>query len=135
MPPATSAAVLEILAGGRNVGCNLLLGDTSTPPWKKPKTHEGTGAAAAIGRVAPSSSEVSVGSLRVIGASRSALLRQLSGLGAHALFLLAQLRRELGAKVLVLEYLADLDLGLGAGHRVGATLDPLDGLLLRRHLP
>src|SRR5512143_856490 len=84
---------------------------------------------------APGSTAASLGSSRVIGVPASAPLRQLGGLGAQALFLLAQLRREFRAKVLVLEYLADLDLGLGAGHRVGAPLDPLDGLLLRLHLP
>src|SRR3954471_4721532 len=67
--------------------------------------------------------------------SRSALLAQFGCLGAYALLLLAQLGRELGAEVLGLEHLADLDLGLGAGHRVGAALDPLDRLFLRLHLP
>src|SRR5207244_10447130 len=56
-------------------------------------------------------------------------------LGAQALLLLAQLRRELRAEVFGLENLADLDLCLGAGHRVGAALDPVDRLLLRLHLP
>src|SRR5204862_299917 len=65
----------------------------------------------------------------------SALRLQLGRLGAQALFLLAQFRRELGAEVLGLEHLANLDLGLAARHRVGAALDPLDRLFLRLHLP
>src|SRR5438105_12788518 len=79
-------------------------------------------------------SEGCTGSTCVCG-TRSALRLQRRGLGAQALFLLAQLGRELGAEVLGLEHLADLDLGLGARHRVGAALDPLDRLLLRLHLP
>src|SRR5688572_12767706 len=82
-----------------------------------------------------STSRLSTATIPAVDIFGSALLRQLRGLGAHARFLLAQLRRELRAEVLALEDLADLDLGLGAGHRVGATLDPLDGLFLRLHLP
>ena len=44
------------------------------------------------------------------------------------------LGRELGAEVLGLEHLADLDLRV-LQHRVGAALDPLDRLVLRAHLP
>jgi hypothetical protein len=51
-----------------------------------------------------------VGSLRVSGVSGSALLRQLGGLGAQALFVLVQLRREVRAKILVLEYRHDQSL-------------------------
>src|SRR6185369_274423 len=55
-------------------------------------------------------------------------------LRAQALFLLAQLGRELRTEVLRLEHLADLDLGLPR-HGVGAALHPLDRLLLRLDLP
>src|SRR6266516_5299597 len=55
-------------------------------------------------------------------------------LRAQALLLLPQLGRELGAEVLRLEHLADLDLGI-LPHRIGAALDPFDRLLLRLHLP
>jgi len=50
-------------------------------------------------------------------------------------FLLAQFRRQLCAEVLQFEHLANLDLGLSARHRVGATLDPLDGFFSGLHLP
>src|SRR4051812_19269376 len=49
---------------------------------------------------------------------------------AQALLLLAQLGRELGAEILRLEHLPDLDLRLPL-KRIGAAPDPLDGLLLR----
>src|SRR5438309_4928517 len=55
-------------------------------------------------------------------------------LRAQALLLLPQLGRELGAEVLRLEHLADLDLGI-LPHRIGAALDPFDRLLLRLYLP
>src|SRR6266480_1908714 len=55
-------------------------------------------------------------------------------LRAQALLLLPQLGRELGAEVLRLEHLADLDLGI-LPHRIGAALDPFDRLFLRLHLP
>src|SRR5438552_7660572 len=55
-------------------------------------------------------------------------------LRAQALLLLPQLGRELGAEVLRLEHLANLDLGI-LPHRIGAALDPFDRLLLRLHLP
>jgi hypothetical protein len=54
---------------------------------------------------------------------------------AQAFFLLAQFRRELRAKILAFEERPNLDFRLGAGHRVGTALDPLDRLLLRLHLP
>src|SRR5437879_155864 len=55
-------------------------------------------------------------------------------LRAQALLLLPQLGRELGAEVLRLEHLADLDLRI-LPHRIGAALDPFDRLFLRLHLP
>src|SRR5438046_4627249 len=55
-------------------------------------------------------------------------------LRAQALLLLPQLGGELGAEVLRLEDLADLDLGI-LPHRIGAALDPFDRLFLRLHLP
>src|SRR5438876_480764 len=57
-----------------------------------------------------------------------------SDLRAQALLLLPQLGRELGAEVLRLEHLADLDLGI-LPHRIGAALDPFDRLFLGLHLP
>src|SRR5712692_10921566 len=45
-------------------------------------------------------------------------------LRAQALFLLPQLGRELGAEVVRLEDLANLDLGLLAGEGIGRALDP-----------
>src|SRR5256885_14420775 len=66
---------------------------------------------------------------------RPPLLFLLRGyLRAQALLLLPQLWRELGAEVLRLEHLADLDLGI-LPHRIGAALDPFDRLFLRLHLP
>src|SRR5262245_18098505 len=53
-------------------------------------------------------------------------------LRAQALLLSSQLRRELGAEVVRLEHLPDLDLAF-AFMRVRAALDPLDRLLLRLH--
>src|SRR5689334_22919350 len=61
-------------------------------------------------------------------------LRVRRGLGRNPLLLLPQLRRELLAEVLGLEHLPNLDLRLGAGHRVWDPLDPLDCLFLRLHL-
>src|SRR6266571_4206680 len=55
-------------------------------------------------------------------------------LRAQALLLLPQLGGELGAEVLRLEHLADLDLGI-LPHRIGAALDPFDRFFLRLHLP
>src|SRR5882762_4845688 len=55
-------------------------------------------------------------------------------LRAQALFLLSELGRELGAEVLRLEHLADLDLGLSF-EGIGAALDPFDRLRLGLHLP
>src|SRR6267143_6214216 len=55
-------------------------------------------------------------------------------LRAQALFLLSELGRELGAEVLRLEHLADLDLGLSL-EGIGAALDPFDRLRLGLHLP
>src|SRR5204862_7474891 len=69
--------------------------------------------------------------LGLAGACGSALARDLR---AKPLFLLAQLRGELGAEILGLEHLADLDLRV-AVHRIRAALDPFDGLFLRTHLP
>src|SRR5689334_14454689 len=54
-------------------------------------------------------------------------------LGAEALLLLAQLRGELGAEVLRLEDLANLDLRF-ALHRIRAALDPLNALFEGPHL-
>src|SRR6476659_636595 len=54
-------------------------------------------------------------------------------LGAQALLLFAQLRGELGAEVLRLEDLANLDLRF-ALHRIRAALDPLDALFEGLHL-
>src|SRR5919106_4365994 len=62
-------------------------------------------------------------------------LLQLLGLRAQALLLLSELGRELGAEVLRFEHLADLNLGLLSGHRIGAALDPLDGLFPGLALP
>src|SRR5439155_22876021 len=65
----------------------------------------------------------------VLCGSPSSWLLLLGNLFAHALFLLALLRCELGAEVLGLEDLADFDLRLFAA-RVRRALDPLDRLLL-----
>src|SRR6266496_377759 len=59
----------------------------------------------------------------------------LRDLFAHALFLRTQLGREFLAEVLRLIELPDLDLGLVTGEGVRRTLDPLDRLFLRFHLP
>jgi hypothetical protein len=48
---------------------------------------------------------------------------------AEPLFLLAELRCELGAEILGFEHLADLDLSLFARHGIGTALDPIDRLL------
>src|SRR5215813_9058033 len=56
-------------------------------------------------------------------------------LGPEALFLRAELRRELLPEVLVLENLPDLELRVLAGHRIGAALGPLERLLHRLDLP
>src|SRR5262245_13947768 len=61
--------------------------------------------------------------------------RSLSGPGAQALLLLAQLRAERLAEVFGLEHLPDLDLSPGARHRVRAALGPVDRFLLRADLP
>src|SRR5262245_40654927 len=53
---------------------------------------------------------------------------------ADPLLLLAELGRELGAEVVGLEHLPNLDLALLAGHRVGRALHPLDGLFLGARL-
>src|SRR5258708_7319277 len=66
------------------------------------------------------------------GPARLLLLR--GDLRAHSLFLFPQLGRELGAEVLRLEHLADLDLGI-LPHRIWAALDQFDRLFLRLHLP
>src|SRR6267154_3724743 len=66
------------------------------------------------------------------GPARLLLLR--GDLRAQALLLLPQLGRELGAEVLRLEHLADLDLGLSS-EGIGAALDPFDRLRLGFHLP
>src|SRR6266576_4472352 len=55
-------------------------------------------------------------------------------LRAQAFLLLPQLRRELGAKILRLEQLANLDLAILV-MRIGAALDPFNRLFLRLHLP
>src|SRR6266487_1781155 len=66
---------------------------------------------------------------------RRPALRVLPGdLRAQALLLLLQLRGELGAEVLGLEDLADLDVAV-LREGVGAALDPRDRLLLRLYLP
>jgi len=54
---------------------------------------------------------------------------------AEPLFLLAELRCELGAEILGFEHLADLDLSLFARHGIGTALDPIDRLLQRLALP
>src|SRR6478735_7725627 len=56
------------------------------------------------------------------------------GLGADALFLLAQLRGEGLSEILGLEDPADLDLGI-ACHWIRAALDPFDRLFHRLALP
>src|SRR5215471_18006636 len=56
-------------------------------------------------------------------------------LGALALFLLAQLRREVGAEILGFVHLADLDLAVPALERTRAALDPFDRLVERLALP
>src|SRR5688500_537776 len=53
-------------------------------------------------------------------------------LSAQPVFLRSELRRELGAEILGLEDLANLDLRIAAERR---ALEPLDCLLLRLHLP
>src|SRR5687767_6858064 len=53
--------------------------------------------------------------------------------GSLTLFLCAQLRRELRAEILGLEYLPDLDLGLRTWERIGRALHPVDGFLERIH--
>lgn len=45
----------------------------------------------------------------------------------NPLFLLPQFRREFSAKIFGFKHLANFNLGLGARHWVGATLDPFDG--------
>src|SRR5262245_38496641 len=55
-------------------------------------------------------------------------------LPAQRLLALPQLGRELGAEVVGLEHLADLDLRLGARERIRSTLHPLDRLLFRLDL-
>jgi hypothetical protein len=67
-------------------------------------------------------------------AARKSRFRLPLDLIAQAFFLRPQLRRELGAEVFRFEDLADLDLRFGS-RRVGATLDPIDRLLLRLALP
>jgi hypothetical protein len=42
-------------------------------------------------------------------------------LGAYAILLRPQLGRELGAKIIRLEYLTDLDLGFSPGERIRAA--------------
>src|SRR5882762_1398002 len=66
------------------------------------------------------------------GPTRLLLLR--GNLRAQTLLLLPQLGRELGAEVLRLEHLADLDLGLSS-EGIGAAPDPFDRLRLGLHLP
>src|SRR5882762_8189796 len=66
------------------------------------------------------------------GPTRLLLLR--GYLRAQALFLLSELGRELGAEVLRLEHLADLDFGLSL-EGIGTALDPFDRLRLGLHLP
>src|SRR5712692_1037997 len=61
------------------------------------------------------------------GAPRLRLPGLLLYLLAQALLLLPELGRELGAEVLCLEHLANLDLG-HPFHGIGAALDPLDRL-------
>src|SRR5580704_3871643 len=46
-----------------------------------------------------------------------------------------EFRLRYGTKVLRLEHLANLDLGLLAGHGIGTALDPCNRLLQRRALP
>src|SRR6266568_7141256 len=65
---------------------------------------------------------------------RLARLLLCSDLRAQALLLRPELGRELGAEVLGLVDLTNLDLGL-ARKGVGAALDPFDGFFLRFHLP
>src|SRR5690606_37044127 len=65
------------------------------------------------------------------GCPGSSCVRQL---GAQTLFLLPQLRCELGSEVLGLVERPDLYVGF-TWHRVGATAYPLDGLVERAHLP
>src|SRR4030095_16293871 len=62
--------------------------------------------------------------------------RLLSGFhgSAHALLGFSQFRGELGAEILRLEDLANLDVGFDARERVGCTLDPVDRLLPGLHL-
>src|SRR5712692_8017595 len=62
-------------------------------------------------------------------------LFQLFGLHAQTLLLLSELGREFGPEVFCLEDLTNLDLGLGARHRIGAALHPFDRLFLRLDLP
>src|SRR5688572_4509586 len=69
----------------------------------------------------------------IMGSARLSLAL-LGHLRALALLLRPQLGRELGAEVLRLEHLANLDLRLGAGGGVGRALEPLDGLGERLHL-
>ena len=52
-------------------------------------------------------------------------------LGAESFLLVAEFRREGGAKVLRLEHLPNLNLGFLV-HRIGTALDPFDRLLQRR---
>src|SRR4030081_1560849 len=65
--------------------------------------------------------------------SRGAVRSLLRGdLRADAIFLLPELRRELRAEILRLEYLAELDLGPAVE---GGSLQPFDRLLSGLHLP
>src|SRR4030081_3542989 len=65
--------------------------------------------------------------------SRAAVRSLLRGdLRADAIFLLPELRRELRAEILRLEYLAELDLGPAVE---GGSLQPFDRLLSGLHLP
>src|ERR1700737_4382435 len=55
-------------------------------------------------------------------------------LRVQALLLFPKLRRELGAEVLRLEHLANLDFGRRTRKGIGGALHPFDRLFLRLHL-
>src|SRR6266568_5081563 len=59
----------------------------------------------------------------------------LGHLRSQAFLLLPELGRELGAEILRLEHLSNLDHRLFAGYGIGTALDPLDRLFLRLDLP